>query len=150
MKFLVTLFLLLLIAAGGTYWLVTTPFGPSQETFVEIAPHTSTEAMAEQLEGAGVIRNKYAFQALRLYEKGTLKAGEYRFDHAVPMTEVYRRIAKGDIYTIGITIPEGSNIFDIAKAIQNAGLGQSDEFLAAERRHTELIAEWADPAHPPA
>lgn len=149
MKFLVIVLLLLLIAAGAGYWFVTTPFGPSQETFVEIAPHTSTEAMAEQLEKAGVIRNRYAFQALRLYEKGTLKAGEYRFDHAVPMTEVYRRIAKGDIYTVGITIPEGYNIFDIALAIQEAGLGQKDEFLDAERRHTELIAEWTDRAHPP-
>ncbi|MBS1800078.1 MAG: endolytic transglycosylase MltG [Acidobacteria bacterium] len=149
MKFLAVLLLLLLIAAGGAYYLATTPFGPSAETFIEIAPHTPTAAMAEQLERAGVIRNKYVFQALRLYEKGTLKAGEYRFDHAVPMTEVYRRIVKGDIYTIGITIPEGYNIFDIAQAIQDAGLGQRDDFLAAERRHTELIAEWADPSHPP-
>jgi UPF0755 protein len=65
------------------------------------------------------------------------------------MTEVYRRIVKGDIYTIGITIPEGYNIFDIAQAIQDAGLGQRDDFLAAERRHTELIAEWRNPEHPP-
>jgi UPF0755 protein len=149
LKFLATLLLLLLIAAGGAYYFVTTPFGPSTETFVEIAPHTATADMAAQIEKAGVIRNKYAFQALRLYEKGTLKAGEYRFDHPVPMTEVYRRIVKGDIYTRAITIPEGYNIFDIAQAIQDAGLGNRDEFLAAERQHTEFIAEWADPAHPP-
>ena len=149
MKFLAILLLLALIAAGGMYWLVTTPFGPHTETFVEIAPHTSTEVMAAQLEKAGVIRNRYAFQALRLYEKGTLKAGEYRFDHPVPMTEAYRRIVKGDIYTIGITIPEGYNIFDIAQAIQDAGLGDRDTFLTAERSHTELIAEWTNSANPP-
>lgn len=149
MKFLAVLLLLILIVAGGGYYLATTPFGPSHETFVEIAPHTPTADMAAQLEKAGVIRNKYVFQALRLYEKGTLKAGEYRFDHPIPMTEVYRRIVKGDIYTIGITIPEGYNIFDIAQAIQDAGLGQRDDFLAAERRHTELIVEWIDSAHPP-
>ncbi|WP_035347186.1 endolytic transglycosylase MltG [Edaphobacter aggregans] len=148
MKFFLTLLLLLLIAAGVAYWLVTTPFGPTTETFVEIAPHTPTADMASQLEKAGVIRNRYAFEGLRLIEKGTLKAGEYRFDHPVPMTEVYRRIVHGDIYTIGITIPEGYNIFDIAQAIQDAGLGQRDDFLAAARRHTELIAEWADPQHP--
>jgi UPF0755 protein len=149
LKFLLVLLLLILLAAGAAWYFVTTPFGPSQETFVEIAPHTPTADMAAQLEKAGVIRSRYAFQALRLTEKGTLKAGEYRFDHPVPMTEVYRRIVRGDIYTIGITIPEGYNIFDIAQAIQDAGLGQRDDFLAAERRHTELIAEWADPAHPP-
>ena len=149
MKFLAVLLLLLLIAAGAAYWLVTTPYGPTQETFVEIAPHTPTADMAEQLEKAGVIRNRYAFEALRLAEKGTLKAGEYRFEHPVPMTEIYRRIVKGDIYTIGVTIPEGYNIFDIAQAVQNAGLGQRDDFLAAERKHTELIAEWTEPEHPP-
>jgi UPF0755 protein len=149
LKFLAALLLLILIAAGAAYWLVTTPYGPHTETFVEIAPRTPTADMAVQLEKAGVIRNRYAFQALRLYEKGTLKAGEYRFDHPVPMTEVYRRIVKGDIYTIGITIPEGYNIFDIAQAIQDAGLGQRDDFLAAERKYTELIAEWTDPGHPP-
>ena len=149
MKFFATLLLLVLIAAGAAYWLITTPFGPRTETFVEIAPHTSTETMASLLEKAGVIRSRYGFELLRLFEKGTLKAGEYRFDHPAPMTEVYRRIVKGDIYTIGITIPEGYNIFDIAQAIQDAGLGQRDEFLAAERQHTELISEWANPAHPP-
>lgn len=150
MKFLATLLLLVLIAAGAAYWLITTPFGPHAETFVVIAPRTSTGALASQLQEAGVIRSRHGFELLRLFEKGTLKAGEYRFDHPVPMTEVYRRIVKGDIYTIGITIPEGYNIFDIAQAIQDAGLGQRDEFLAAARQHTELIAEWTDPAHPPA
>jgi UPF0755 protein len=150
LKFLLTLLLLVLIAAGGAYWLVTTPYGPAQETFVEIAPHTGTETIATMLENAGIIRSRYGFELLRLAEKGTLKAGEYRFDHAAPMTEVYRRIVKGDIYTVGITIPEGYNIFDIAQAVESAGLGKRDEFLAAERKHTELIAEWTDPAHPPA
>jgi UPF0755 protein len=149
LKFLATLLLLVLIAVGGAYYLVTTPFGPSTETFVVIAPHTGTESIAANLEKSGIIRNHYGFELLRLTEKGTLKAGEYRFDHPVPMTEVYRRIVKGDIYTVGITIPEGYNIFDIAQAIEAAGLGERNEFLAAERKHTELIAEWTDPAHPP-
>jgi len=149
LKFFATLLLLVLIAVGAAYWLITSPFGRRTETFVEIAPRTSTGAMASQLEKAGVIRSRYGFELLRLIEKGTLKAGEYRFDHPAPMTEVYRRIVKGDIYTIGITIPEGYNIFDIAQAVQDAGLGQRDEFLAAERQHTDLIAEWTDPAHPP-
>jgi UPF0755 protein len=148
-KFLLTLLLLVLIVAGGAYWLVSTPFGPSKETFVEIAPRTGTEDIAAMLESSGVIRNRYGFELLRLIKKGTLKAGEYRFDHPVPMTEVYRKIAKGEIYTVGITIPEGYNIFDIAQAIAGAGLGDGEEFLAAERKHTELIAEWTDPAHPP-
>jgi len=150
LKFLLTLFLLALLAAGAAYWFVSTPFGPSNETFVEIAPHTGTQAMASQLQGSGIIRNRHAFELLRLVRGGTLKAGEYRFDHPAPMTEVYDRLVRGDIFTHALTIPEGYNIFDIAQAVQDAGLGQRDEFLQAERQHTELIAEWtASAAHPP-
>lgn len=150
MKFLLTLFLLALLAAGAAYWFVSTPFGPSNETFVEIAPHTGTQAMASQLQGSGIIRNRHAFELLRLVRGGTLKAGEYRFDHPAPMTEVYDRLVQGDIFTHALTIPEGYNIFDIAQAVQDAGLGQRDEFLQAERQHTELIAEWtANAPHPP-
>lgn len=142
MKFLATLLLLALIAAGAAYYFVYTPFGPTTETFVEIAPHTSTNSISTQLQQSGVIRHRYAFALLRILRGGTLKAGEYRFDHPVPMTEVYGRIVRGDIYTRALTIPEGYNIFDIAQAVEAAGLGQRDEFLRAEQQHTELIAEW--------
>ncbi len=154
MKFIGTVLLLVIlvafVAGGLAAYFVYTPFGPSTETFVEIAPHTGTKAIASQLQQSGVIRNRYAFDILRLVRGGTLKAGEYRFDHPVPMTEVYHRIASGDIYTRALTIPEGYNIFDIAQAVEAAGLGDRDAFLAEERQHTELIAEWtAGAANPP-
>lgn len=143
MKLLLTLLLIGLLVAGAAVYVFHTPFGPSQETFVEIAPHTSTPAVAGQLERAGVIRSRYGFDLLHLLRHGRLQAGEYRFDHPVPMTEVYRRIVRGDIYTRALTIPEGYNIFDIAQAVQDQGFGSRDAFLAAERQHTELIAAWA-------
>ena len=143
MKFLLTLVLIVLVVAGAALYLIHTPYGPSQETFVEIAPRTSTPAVAAELEHAGVIRSRYGFELLRGLMRGRLQAGEYRFDHPAPMTEVYRRIARGDIYTQALTIPEGYNIFDIAQAVQDQGFGSRDAFLAAERQHTELIAAWA-------
>ena len=154
MKFLATLLLLAIllafIAGGLAAYFVYTPFGPSTEIFVEIAPHTSTKSIAVQLQQSGIIRHRYAFEALRIVRGGTLKAGEYRFDHPVPLTEVYSRIASGDIYTRALTIPEGYNIFDIAQAVEAAGLGDRAAFLQAERQHTELIAEWTASAAKPA
>jgi UPF0755 protein len=140
---------LILLAAGAAY-LVLSPFGPSTETFVEVAPGTSTHAIAVELQRAGVIRSQYAFALLRFYrsfqhEGGTLKAGEYRFDHPATPAEVYARLLHGDVYTVALTIPEGYNIFDIAKAVEAAGIGSpkisADAFLDAERRQTYLIAE---------
>ena len=149
MKFFLTLILLALLLAAAAGFLVYAPFGPATETFVDIPPGTGSHTIAAKLESAGVIRSRFAFELLRLYKGGTLKAGEYRFDHPAPATEVYARIARGDVYTVALTIPEGYNIFDIAQAVETAGLGSREAFLAAERQHTELIAPWQTPGSPP-
>jgi UPF0755 protein len=57
--------LLLLGGAGGLAWLTFTPFGPETETFVELAPGSSTIQMGQQLEAAGVVRSQYAFDLMR-------------------------------------------------------------------------------------
>jgi len=132
---------LLLIAAAVLVYVFLAPFGPRSETFVEIAPGTSATRIAAQLADSGIIRSQYAFDLLRAERGGTLKAGEYRFDHPVPVSEVYARLLKGDVYTVRVTIPEGFNIFEIAAAVEAAGLGGRAEFLAAERRQTALIAD---------
>ncbi len=148
MKFLTFVFVIaLLLAVGAAYYLVTTPIGPpagtseANSTYVDIAAGTGTRTIASQLEQAGVLRSRYAFELLRVLKGGKLKAGEYRFDHPAPATEVYARIVRGDIYTRTLTIPEGYNIFDIAAAVEAAGLGTRTEFLAAERNQTALIAD---------
>lgn len=143
MRLLKLLLLLVLIAVAALCFLILTPFGPKREVFVDIAPHTSTLQMGRQLRQAGILRTGYELEALHLTRGGTLKAGEYRFDHAATPIEVFNRLRRGDIYTIALTIPEGYNIFDIAGAVQAAGLDSSANFLAAERRYTDLIAPWS-------
>lgn len=145
-RLLKLLLLLIVIAAAALAFLFLAPYGPSSEQFVDIAPGTSTLAIGRQLKQAGVLRTGYELEALKLTRGGTLKAGEYKFDHAATPLEVYERLHRGDIYTIALTIPEGYNIFDIAGAVQAAGLGSSADFLAAERQHTELITAWSPQA----
>jgi UPF0755 protein len=97
--------------------------------------------IGRQLEEAGVVRSQYAFYAMRWLKHGTLKAGDYRFDHPAPVAEVYDRIKRGDTYTIEVTIPEGSNIFDIGKRLQDAGFGPSATFVSVARQEAELISD---------
>jgi len=132
--------LILLAGAASLVWLFAWPTGPTSETFVEIAPGTATRAIANQLCNAGVLANPFAFEALCLLGGPSLKAGEYRFDHPAKVTEVYRRIARGDVYTVALTIPEGANLFDIAARVQAAKLGSRDAFLQAARTQTALIS----------
>jgi UPF0755 protein len=137
------LFLLILLAAATLAYLFYAPFGPHSETFVDIPPGTSATHIAAQLAASGIIRSPYAFDLLRAAKSGTLKAGEYRFDHPAPLSEVYARLLKGDVYTVTVSVPEGFNIFDIAAAVEAAGLAPKAAFLAAERSHTELISAYS-------
>ena len=73
---LLGLFLLALLGAGGAGWLVLTPYGPETETFVEVAPGSSTAAIGRQLEAAGVVRSQFGFDLLRFWKRGSLRAGE--------------------------------------------------------------------------
>ena len=138
---LLAAFLVLLLAAGAAAWIVLAPFGPNREIFVEVAPGSSGARIGRQLEEAGVVRSRDAFVLLRWFKRGALKAGEYRFDHPAPLTEVYARIARGDVFTRTVTIPEGANIFDIAARLQHAGFGPSQDFLLAAVNQVGLVAD---------
>jgi UPF0755 protein len=143
----VLLVLLLVVVAAGAFLLLM-PFGPAGEQFSEVAPGTSTAGIARQLEREGIVRNAWAFEALKLWEterhgRQTLKAGEYRFDHPDSLWNVYWRLEHGDVFTVTLVIPEGYNIFDVAAAVQAAGFGKAETFLGAERQHTELVARWS-------
>jgi len=135
------LFFVVLLAAVALAWLVLAPFGPPTETFVELAPGSSTVQMGQQLEAAGIVRSQFAFDLMRWLKRGRLRAGEYRFDHAAPVTEVYARIARGDVFTVAITIPEGSNVFDIAARLEQAGFGPRQKFLDAAKEQAGLVRD---------
>ncbi len=107
MKFFGTLLLLLLLVAALAGYVVYVPYGPSTETFIDIAPGTGTEAIGAQMQNSGIIRSQYGFDLLRLVKGGTLKAGECRFDHPEPMNEVSARRRRGDVYTRALTVPVG-------------------------------------------
>jgi len=138
---LLALALVLLLAAGGAAWLILTPFGSASETFVDIAPGSSTARIGAELQAAGVVRSRYAFDVMRWLRPGKLKAGEYRFDHAAPVTEVYARMVRGDVFTVAVTIPEGSNIFDIAARLEQAGFGPRQIFLDEAVEQAKLVAD---------
>ena len=150
MRTILTFVLAAILAAAG--WLaygLLLPVGPKgQEKFVMLRPGSSARHIARDLKQAGVIRSADAFLAWH-YWRGlpTLKAGEYKFDRPASAREVYGRIVAGDIYVHTVVIPEGYNILDVANAIQAAGLGSRDDFLAVARSDVSLIADL-DPEAP--
>ena len=139
--------LVLVLATAGAYFLLILPFGPTTRTLVTIAPGTSVNGIGWTLEKNGIVRNRFAFDLVARVERRALQAGVYKFDHPAPLLEVYRRLRIGDVYTVTVTVPEGYNMFDVAAAMEKAGLGSQDAFLTAEKQDTGLIRDL-DPNAP--
>lgn len=139
--FVAVLILLLLGAAGAAAFVMLTPYGPLKETFVEILPGSSSMRIGRQLEEAGIIRSRYAFDAVRWMRHGKLKAGDYRFDHPATVQEVYDRIRRGDVYTIAVTVPEGATIFDIGLRLEQAGFGPARNFVDVATQEAGLVSD---------
>jgi UPF0755 protein len=140
-RFFLFLVFVVLVAAGAGAFVLLVPAGPRAETFVDINPGMSTMQIATALKQQGIIWSKDAFLGLYVVRGLTLKAGEYRFDHRARMTEVWDRLRRGDVFTIAVTIPEGSNIFDIGARMEAAGLGPKDAFVAAAKQDKALIVD---------
>jgi len=134
----VLLILVALTAVGG--WLLLSPFGPQNESFVMLSAGGGSLRVAGQLESDGIIRSRYVFELLHWWKHGKLKAGEYRFSHPASTLEVYERIARGDVFTHPVTIPEGASIFDIGSRLEQAGITRREDFVSAARHQTALIA----------
>jgi UPF0755 protein len=145
MRFVFILFLLAVLACGGWLaWALMQPVTPAGQTFVLLHPGYSSRRIAKELQSAGVIRSADAFVLWHyLRHKHSLKAGEYLFDKSATSIDVHRRLVRGDVYFHTVVIPEGYNMFDIAQAIQNAGLGSSEDFLKVATSDTDLIADLA-------
>jgi len=146
--FFTLLLLAILAAAGWLAWALLLPVTPEGQKFVLLRPGYTTRRIAHELKSAGVIRSEDAFvfwHAVRR-RKRSLKAGEYLFEREANALDIHRRIAHGDVYFHTVVIPEGFTMFDIAQAIQDAGLGSSEEFLKAAQSDTALIADLAPEA----
>jgi UPF0755 protein len=97
--------------------------------------------MGQKLQAKGIVRSQFAFDLVRWWKRGTLKAGEYRFDHPASVTEVYARIARGDVYTKTVIIPEGASLFEIADRLEQAGFGPRQDFITDATRQVDLVAD---------
>jgi UPF0755 protein len=145
---LITLFLVAVLAVGGfAGWTVYRPVAPSSQTFVLLHSGYSTRRIAAELKKAGIIHSELAFRLWHVtHPKPSLKAGEYLFEREASLPQVYDRIARGDIYFHEVTIPEGYTMFDIAKAMEDAGLCSAADFLHVAETQTQLISDLAPEA----
>jgi UPF0755 protein len=137
------LILLFIVVVG--LWLaygLLLPTAPKQTTYVLLRPGWSTRHIATELKNAGAIRDANAFLLWHYIGRPrSLKAGEYKFDHPATALNVHQRLVTGDIYKHTVVVPEGFNMFDVARAVESAGLGSKDEFLKVARSDVSLVSD---------
>ena len=149
LKFVAAIAIILVLAGIGIggYWY----FGPYQgfetETFVEVEHGMSSRDIARVLTHQGVVRSRWSFLAVRmLHPRATLQAGEYRFGSAITPWQAFEKIRRGEIFYEDFTVPEGSNIFDIASLLQQSDTVHADTFLKAAE--DPLLIHDLDPLAP--
>jgi UPF0755 protein len=123
-------------------WAALLPLKPAQTKFILLRPGWTTRHIAQDLQREGIIRSSAAFLMLQ-YAEGlkTLKAGEYKFDQPASALQVRRRLIRGDVYAHTVVIPEGFTMFDIANAVEQAGLGSAADFLIAAKGDLFLLRD---------
>lgn len=149
------LLLLLLLLASLTGLAVTArelkrPYrGYFENQLLTIEPGLRAPEVAKLLGARGVLEHRWPF-LLRYWfgrwRHQRLKAGEYLFDRPLSPTEVYWKLAHGDVYLHSVVVPEGSDQFDVARILsQQLGM-KAEEFLRAARETTAI--RGLDPTAP--
>jgi UPF0755 protein len=94
-----------------------------------------------RLSKEGLITNTRVFHRYAQF-KGVLtkfRAGSYTIPRGAKMSDVLETLVYGQPNLTSITIPEGKNMYEIAKLVSSAGITSEDDFLKAVQ-HPDIIS----------
>jgi len=110
----------------------STPAGETQDfRIMEIQRGLGLGRIARQLSKEGIIREPLKFRLVaRIYGYDRrIKAGQYRFSAAMSPLEILDMMSEGRVFLYRLTVPEGLTLKQIAPLLDQAGTGNSSEFL---------------------
>ncbi|HZW37385.1 MAG TPA: endolytic transglycosylase MltG [Candidatus Deferrimicrobiaceae bacterium] len=131
-KLKVALAALFAMACLIAFLLMDTP--PSrgwQKTKVVIPKGSSSSDVARLLTAGKVLQHPIVFRTLVLgtMTRKRLRYGEYSFPEPPSVVEIWRKLVGGEVTRYSVTIPEGSNLYDIAKILGDLELVDPHIFL---------------------
>jgi len=121
-------FILIVIVAAGFFFFSLDPVAaapasatPSPAIF-QISPGDGFRTVAENLYTAGLIRSPISFDLLSLIDgRGfTLKPGLYKLSPSMDTPQILSALSGGGAGEATVTVPEGSNIFDVDRILSAA------------------------------
>ena len=125
-----------LLLGVWTVWELLSPYKAYPgEVVVEIVPRSGVKMIANQLQNQGVLAHRRPFLVLYSLMRPWhgVQAGEYLFRDPLRPWDVYWKLVSGEVRYYPVTIPEGMDIFDVAKAVARKLPIAELEFLKAAR-----------------
>jgi len=127
--FLMLFFALMVI---GGVWLYYALRSPAQEgVIIEVKPGEKLIEVAKELEKKGVIsdhRLLVGLAKLKGVEK-KIQVGEYEFSPGMSINQILDALVKGRQRYYKLVVPEGSNLWDIARILEKTGIWDGNKFL---------------------
>ena len=130
--FLITLSTIISLVITHTYvYYFTPPTNIEISKTIFVPKGASFSWVARKLKDEGIIRNTGKFTLFAKF-KGVLnkvKAGEYDLNTAMPPNDVLKKLVRGDVKEYIATIPEGYNVYQIARLLEDAKIVKSEDFI---------------------
>lgn len=138
LKLIGTLMILFMFCVGLTACGISSkdlePLDPNSTeiVLVDIPSGSTPKTIGTILEEKKIIGKSEAFVSMVKTENvaSKLKAGQYQLSASMPMSEIVRRIATGEVFVdkVKVVIPEGFEVKQIIERLVTAGLGSEEEF----------------------
>lgn len=115
---------------------------PATSTQVIVPRGSSFSQISRQLAAAGVIGNAFAFDVLARVERDdvSVHAGAYRFAPHETSSEILHALLTGGAQiATWVTFPEGFTAAQIARRLQEAGVGNAGTLLASFRSTSIVV-----------
>ena len=131
---LIVVILLVIIVPISVYKVSIGPVdkGNDKEIVVEIAPGSSTSAIAHTLKENNTVKSEFFFKLkskLGGYD-GTFQAGKYGFDQTMSAQEQMEMMSKGETLGKLFTVIEGTNSKKIGQALEQQGIIKAEKFYS--------------------
>jgi UPF0755 protein len=136
---------------ASSYWWVWASAAPSSlgtKIRLTIDDGMPTQAIAQELESAGVIRSSLALRlwlqwlSIRGEQSVVLQSGTYDFATNQSLSEVVAQIRTAKSTEVRFTIPEGWSIAQMAELFEKEKFFTAAEFVAATQRLSPKRRDW--------
>ncbi|MGD0566107.1 MAG: endolytic transglycosylase MltG [Candidatus Goldiibacteriota bacterium] len=124
-----------LLVAFFVSLLLPASYSRSESKKIYFTYGTGFRKISAELRRQGMLRNPLAFNTFVLATgiHNKFKAGEYEFSTSDSALKIIIKMIKGEVLQHKVVLPEGTDIYGVAAALDAAGLVKTADFMAALR-----------------